>query len=211
MIFLKTRTHSSSVTLLLQQVSHARRVELPLQIGHVAALSRICVRFGVEDLLRRRLVHVRVSAENSRFLHCLWHVHNVLFEGGAPDLPVGRTGAPEHGARVLRVRGDVGDVGAAHALVELIDPVLQVGWVVSFPPWALVLPEKARQLAPILIVLKRGLPLQETAKAGVAQGAVELLLALRHVHTRSRPLLRQLFNLLVPFELQCRMFLGCIG
>ena len=109
------------------------------------------------------------------------------------------------------MRGDIGDVGAAYTLVERVHAILQVCRVVRLPARALVLPEMPRHLAPLLIVLKRGLALQETAKAGVAQGAVELLLALGHVHARSRPLLRQLFNLLVPFELQCGVLHGRVG
>ena len=67
------------------------------------------------------------------------------------------------------MRGDIGDVGAAYTLVERVHAILQVCRVVRLPARALVLPEMPRHLAPILIVLKRGLTLQGTAKAGFAK------------------------------------------
>ena len=49
---------SIAALLLSQQVAHACRVKLSLQIGHIPSLFGICVSFGVEDLIRGRLVLV---------------------------------------------------------------------------------------------------------------------------------------------------------
>ena len=64
-----------------------------------------------------------------------------------------------------------------------------------------MLPEKAWFLAPVLVVLKCGLALEQTAQAGVSERAVQLLLADSCVHFGPGSVLCKPGDLLVPLAL----------
>ena len=109
-----------------------------------------------------------VPLEDPRLFACNGHASNVLFDGLTAPKPVLGGGRPQHRAHVLRLRRHVRHVGAPHLLVEVVDTVLEVGWVKVVAFGRLVLPEVAWLFAPLLVVLEGSLSLQERAETRVA-------------------------------------------
>ena len=109
------------------------------------------------------------------------------------------------------MRGDVGDVGAAHVLVEIVHSILQVSRVHLISFGRLVGPELAGLLRAHLIVLERLLALNERAETALAELFTQKLASMRRVKVLLFSHTFDLLDLLEPLELQTSVPLHGVG
>ena len=132
---------------------------------------------GIE-LVLGRLHWLVVAFENFAFPSNNRHRRNVFFHRFSACNTVSGRSAPKHRSLILNLSCDIGNVGATAPLIEVVDTILQICWVLLFTLWRFVGPEWARPLWAIFIVFMVYLALQEWPHALLSKRSVKFFLGL---------------------------------
>ena len=132
---------------------HQAPIAILCKVGDEVTFLHIELRLRVVDDVRR-LNRLAVALEDPARPPLRGHLGDILLGGFTTARPLRWTRAPQHRVGVLPVSCHVGYVRTATSLIEAIDSLLEVSFVLFIAFRRLMCPEQARLLRPLLIILE---------------------------------------------------------